>query len=608
MSLKYARPEDLPSYPVLGIDASSSASAAANLANTNQKPFEHWKPDASASASKAAMLAKDYKMAPMWQPELSAAGSKAALLAHRDGPKLNLWHPEASAEGNSAANLAMRQKHLSPQLDYGYTDDGHKRALMAATGALDRSRSAASTPPSAVHPAYPDSANSATNALNAATVAHKPSMKKPNVDSDRINSDAMRAARVQNIGANVDRQIFTEHPTFNSDIEEKKHQAALRASAVSMAKQMYEQTEKKRRAAEAAELSGAMGSSAANAVHARNAASVSASTTPDIKTQALQYIHLQEAAQKLAQERLAKLDPDGVARYREHYGYSPDPPRSRMSLRGRARRRADSESTAPQHADDSSDDEFTSRRIRKQMSGLNNSVAEVDARKRAQDRASLLAAAERKVQAQMHTMDEKVFQDTGKVSPAMMEQWETKARARAAADSENRQRNFGKVNIGGGRFMDQSELDAIAQARLQPTLNEIGDTAEKKRAADEERRLDDEQKKRTIMSEKEKEREVKAEQKRLRGESLVHPPARPATFTNPRPHQPKKRPQQKPTAPKKRLLTRLAKLKKRLPRRKNSADSRKLKRTPQRELLFRLPIMRNCNVNWNMAAPPPRLL
>ena len=124
----------------MGINANSAGSAA-TLADANKKPFEHWKPDASAGASAAAMKAKDYTMAPLWKPELSAAGSKAALLAHRDGGKLNLWMPSPTAEGHSAATQAMANKGLSPQIDYGYTADGRNKALLAATGALGRSRS-----------------------------------------------------------------------------------------------------------------------------------------------------------------------------------------------------------------------------------------------------------------------------------------------------------------------------------------------------------------------------------------------------------------------------------------------------------------------------------
>lgn len=459
------------------------------------------------------MLAKDYKMDPLWKPELSAAGSKAALLAHKAGPNLNLWMPEASAEGNSAAGIAMK-KNLSPQLDYGYTEDGRKRALVAATGAVNRSKSNAANPPVVANPAYPDSKNSAHNALNAATVAHRPSVKNPEKDSNRYDSDAMRAARVQNLGSNVPRETWGSDAPF-LHAEDKKHDAALRASAVSMAKVMYTNAEKRRKEDEAALASGGMGLSAATSSHAN--APAPSGPAPDIKSQALQYIHLQEAAQRLANERLAKMDPDGAARYRAHYGYEADQPRSRLSLRGRGRRRADSEA---QNADESSDDEMQARRIRNQMSGLNKSVAENDADKQKKDRAALLAAAERKVHAQMHNMDEKVFQETGKVSPAMMEEWEAKARARAAADSEVRQKNFGKVNIGGGRYMDQSELEAIAQSRLQPTLDEISQTAEKKRARDEELRLEQDEKRRTETSQKQRDREVKYEQQKLRGKRM----------------------------------------------------------------------------------------
>ncbi|KAH0369122.1 hypothetical protein KCU65_g3521, partial [Aureobasidium melanogenum] len=514
-SLKYASPQDLPSYPVVGIDTTSSAHSAANLANSGHKQFEHWKPDPSKNAGIAAMTAKDYKMAPLWKPELSSAGSKAALLAHKDGPKLNLWQPEASAEGNSAAGLAMSKGNLGPKLDYGYTEDGHKKALMAATGALGKSQSTR-TPP-VEHPKYPDSANSAYNALNAATMANRPSSKSPiPQDSNNVDSNAMRAARVQNMGRNVQREMFGSAPPVDIEVEEKRKQAALRASAISMAKQMYDQSEQRRRDQEAAEVQERLGTSAATASHNR-APSVASTTQPDLRQQAVQYIHLQEAAQKLANERLAKMDPDGAARYRAHYGYEPQSPRSRLSLRNRTgRNRAESNSKpVQQNDDDSSDDEFRSRRIRNQMSSLNNSVAQQD-EKRNQDRAALLAAAEKRVQAQMHTMDEQVFQQTGQVTPAMMEGWEAKARARATAQSEDRQRNFGKVNIGGGKYMDQSELDAIAQSRLKPTLDEIHDNAEKMRARDEEIRLDQEERRRTMMSEKEREKEVKAETKRLK--------------------------------------------------------------------------------------------
>lgn len=516
MSLKYAQPEDLPAYPVVGINTNNSANAAANLAHGNHKQFEHWKPELSSNAGKAAYLAKDYKMAPLWQPELSSAGSKAALLAARDGGKVDLWMPEPSAEGNSAAAQALKNKNLGPKIDYGYTADGRSRALMAATGALNRSRSG--SVPAPPPPNYPDSVKSASNALNAATVAHRPSMKQSNPPA---SSAALEASRITHIGNNVPREMWTDHPILEADVKEKQHNAALHASAVSFAKQMYNVQKKLEDQQQQGSGQGLQNAAAIN-VHQRNQSNTPA---PDIKQQAMQYIHLQEAANKLAQERLAKLDPDGDARFRAHWGFE-DAPRNpnRMSIRGRTtRRRASSEGqgSIPMLDSDGDDDQLTSRRIRNQMSRFNKQVEDLDAKKRKDDRASLLAAAERKVHAQMHKMDEEVFAETGKVSPAMMEEWEAKARAKAQKDSELRTVNHGKTHIGGGKYMDKSEIEAIAAARLKPTLDEISDTAEKKRARDEEIRLDNERKRQEALREHDQEVDRKAVMKRTRGEHTI---------------------------------------------------------------------------------------
>jgi len=151
------------------------------------------------------------------------------------------------------------------------------------------------------------------------------------------------------------------------------------------------------------------------------------------------------------------------------------------------------------------------------MSQLNRNLAQVDAKKQ-QDRRALLAAAERKVQAQMLGMDEKIFNETGKMSPAMIEEWDAKARAKAAENSETRMTNHGKVNIGGGRFVDQSDVDAVAAARIQPTLDEIALKVEKQKAREEEERLDREEEKRQAQIERERAAEIKAEEKRFREE------------------------------------------------------------------------------------------
>lgn len=454
------------------------------------------------------MLAKDYKMKELWHPEMSAAGSKAALLAHKDGAKLDFWQPSASADGHSAAVLAMRNKGLSPEIDYGYTPDGRSRALLAATTSVSQGRNRAGSTPAHAPQTYPDSHKAGPNALVAASVSHRASTKSA---PDGWNSEANQQARITHIGNHMAPEMFGSAPPVEIELEEKRHQAALRASTVSMAKQMYEYQNRT--------VLGSDGSGGAASAHAR---APSSSGPLDVKQEALRYIHLQDAAHKLAQERLAKVDKElDNQRYREYYGYGNEQNQkksSRLSMRARNRNRASSDGDA-----DDSDDEAQARRIRSQMSQLNSGVSSVDDKKRQDDRARLMAAAEKRVHTQMHTMDEKVFADTGKVPPAMMEEWAQKARKRAQDDKDLQAQHPGMTHIGGGKFIEQSEIEAIAQARLKPTLDQITEDAEKKRARDEELRLEKEENEKSKREEKQKHREEKEESKRVKRELCFEP-------------------------------------------------------------------------------------
>lgn len=426
-------------------------------------------------------------MGELWHPEQSRQGSKAAALAAKEGANVKIWKPGSTEYGHSAAVQAVRASEgLSPQVDYGYTAEGRKRSLRASKVAMSGGRKRADSSP-ALPPAYPDSINAGHNALQAATSAHGPHV--PAFErgiADEELPPSLRASRIHNIAGHVPREMFGSHPPLAIEMEEKRRQEALHSAAVSMAKQMY-QIQQKRISSAAGGNPGAGTSS--NTMRTNN---------------------LEEAAKKLAAERLAKLH-DEHAAYREYYGTSP--PTHRLSLRGKGRRRA---SSMDQTADD--DDEAQSRRIRAEMSIFNKNVAEVDTKKRQKDREALLAAAQRNVRASMHNLDEKVFAETGRVPPSIMQEWETKAKAAAEADSKARMANYGKVNIGGGKFVDQGEVNAVASRNVQPVLDEINDKAELHRAKEEEARLDREQAKRQAQEEKARQKELKMELKKVKGE------------------------------------------------------------------------------------------
>ena len=509
--MKHAGPRDLPSFPIVGLANTESASgAAASLANANQKDIEIWQPGEIPAAEKAAKLAKDYKPDPLWQPQLSAAGSKAALLANKKGGDVDIWRPHEypGDAGHSAAEQAMRKKGLSPHVDRGVDKDGEKRAMMAATQSMASGRKRAGSTPMVANPAYPDSANSATNALKAATSVSRNGKAQPTTAASTVAPMDMTRIHNQSI-TNMRREMYTANPPVAPEIEEKNKQTTLRASAVAMAKQMYDLQQKQ--IAEAADLGRSDSRYAASNVHNRPQSTISS----DDGKSAPQYANLQEAAQKLAAERLAKLH-DEHASYRSYYG-TQQASQKRLSIRGRPRRRASSD------GDLGDDDEERARQIRNQMSLFTGKLDQVDNKKRQKDRESLMAVAQRNVRASMTGMDQKVYNETGKISPAMMEEWEAKAKAKAQAESETRMVNHGRVNIGGGKFLDQSEIDAIAAAKVQPTLDEITTKAEKDRARDEELRqmqLERERIEREKnMDNRTRSNQTKEEWKRFRGTS-----------------------------------------------------------------------------------------
>ncbi|KAI4278519.1 MAG: hypothetical protein LQ337_000948 [Flavoplaca oasis] len=506
-SIKYAKSRDLPSFPTVGLEhGEAGAGAAASLATAKHKEFELWKPTASEPANRAAMLAKDYKPAPLWHPEQSPAGSKAADIAAKDGAHVDVWLPKSTAAGNSAAGQAMRA-NISPQVFGGVTTDDNRKALMAATGAMTGNRRRAGSTPIAPSN-YPDAANSAANALKAATSVSRSAGRAQQFNPPTPVSSSIDAARIHNAAVtNLSKEMYTANPPVAPEVEEKRKQEGLRAAAISMAKQMYDIQQ--RAIDDAADDGKGDSHYAANSVHNRQPSV--ASNDPKAVPQ---YVNLQEAAQKLAAERLSKLH-DEHAAYRNYYGAA-QPVQKRLSIRGRPRRRASSDG-GTQNAD-----EERSKAIRTQMTLFKDEVAQVDAKKRQQDRDALMAAAQRNVRASMTGMDERVFNETGKASPGMTEEWEAKAKARAKADSDARMVNHGRVNIGGGKYLDQSEVDAIAAGRVQPTLDEITEKAEKQRARDEELRQQQLERERIaaekVADQKERDLKTKVEWKRFRGE------------------------------------------------------------------------------------------
>ncbi|KAM0251003.1 hypothetical protein ACHAP5_001883 [Fusarium lateritium] len=484
--LKYADPRDLPSYPSSGLRPDgAAASAAASLGWSNQKPIELWKPDKTSSASAAAVLAKNYKMAPTWEPASNSAGHKAALLAVGSAnAALNRTPSQQKSHegwGNSAATQAFNTNRTNSMRQAGpKTSDTSlqgQKSLAAAKGAMLTTRRRAKSTPSApdTGATLPAQSNTRPDALSGAALAHKASLraKTPTGNAGAVPVTTMT------------RNMFTSNPPVKPEVDERQNNEQLHASAVAMARKMY--TQQQKLIDEAKEN------------HGRDADAA----------QPKSYVNLQDAAYKQAQERLAKLEQEHQKNrdYQSYYGNESTPKR-RFTLTSKLRRRSSSDGDIA--------DQQQSERIRQQMSLFSNKLTEVDQKKRQDDRNALLAAAQRNVKARLQGMDEKVYNETGQVNPTLMSEWELKAHQVANASHDTRNQNKGKIDIGGGRFMDPHDIDAIAARRMQPLLDDINEKAEIERERLATLKMEEEARKAEQEKQKARDREIKEITKKLK--------------------------------------------------------------------------------------------
>jgi hypothetical protein len=426
-------------------------------------------------------------MAATWTPSPSAHGAQAAALAHNAAKSTSSTRPTPTDHGHSAANLAFKASRTALATDNARSKTlNHQRSLMAARGAMT-GRPRANTAP-LLQESYPDQANAAANALKAATVAHRPK----------------RSATESRVGAgphtNMSRQMFTSHPPVKPEAKDPSREEQLHASAVLMAKRMYNQQQRLTEQTKKAHAS-----YPATPRRTRSSSSLSSDEVAP-----MQFTTLQDAAYKLAQERLSKLHEANLRNreYQEYYGQAR--PQRKFLLKGMLRMRSSSESDAFQ-------DRKRSQHIRSQMSMFSSKLSEIDGKKRQQDRDALLAAAQRNVQARLKGMDEKISQETGMIGPSHQTNWEAKAQIVAQSRSDSRMNKHGKVDIGAGKYMGQEEIDAIAAQRVQPTLDEINEKAEKEHARQAELRLEAEAKREAREKERAREREVAGIAKKLKG-------------------------------------------------------------------------------------------
>lgn len=501
----------------------ANASAAASLAHANRKTTAPWRPaERQPYAEKAAAFVRSYQTSGVQETSSAAATKtphpdvyKAALLAAQDRV-YSTSSQGGAATGGVATGTAATTSTSEPRYDQAAFEhamssarrDSRERrssttaqinpgALTAATGAVvsGRRRRTESAPTNMFHP-------DAAYALTAATISHRASQVDPR---DNVLTDidpGLEASRIHHI-AQANAQMYTATPPIEIEVEEQKHKDTLRAAAISMAKDMYATT------AARDERDGSIdyaSSAAQNRLSHRYSQSQFSWLPGDEYNMVQRSPNLHEAAQKIANEKLARMQQNELQNKQQYYGVSSPKP-SRQTFTRRLTRRTSSEGDA------SKMDWETSEQIRHQMSSLQTRLHQID-EKKSRDRADLMEIARKNVHAAIHDMDEKVYASTGKPSPNMQREWEEKAHERALQDSEARMTGFGRVSVGGQKYMDQSEVDAIARSRIQPTLDEISIRVEEQKAREVEERLEQERQQRLQELDRERERDIQAEEKK----------------------------------------------------------------------------------------------
>lgn len=429
----------------------------------------------AAGASAALLAHRDHRPVEIWRPNSIAAAGAAASLAHSNPKSVNIWEPAPSEPAGKAALHALED----PSFPQPYTmPESFKRwSLSGAIGAMQsskekRRRSGSSPMPLTIRQET-EAASAGNSALTAATIAHMP--------------PPIRRLSVAT-GADPTSEYVAESKVLNAGRvpqQDKRKSDVLRAATISMSKSSRRTTlpDVPR--------------------HDHSAQSVPATTPPSRRFNS----NIQEAARKVATERLAKI------------GYDTDRTLSASPLGAQAAQTSINRSHTVPNA--GSSDIGQARNTDAEMALLRGDIARADAKKRGENAVLLMSVAQRNAQAKLSGIDKQVADSRGL---ARREDWEPRATQIAQAEAEKRTENHGKISIGGGAYMAPEEIDAIAQRNVQPLLEDINRRAnaekariDSERARELEEHLDIEESRRVQALNQARERETREDIRRARG-------------------------------------------------------------------------------------------
>lgn len=403
--------------------------------------------------------------------QLSSLSSKAAYLAARDRSAASAGsryvdRTEISPVGRivAARTGGIREETPERQNDRG--------AMLAAYEAIGRGKRAESAPPA------PEERD-LSYAVNAATKVQKMTGGiQPEIEDEPRG--VWDANKVHNVAlANAQRDLHGGMPPA-SVLEEQRKQRFIHDAAVNIAQRIVEKSPP-----------------------GTPIGHLSRGGLPRIdEGRTLRQTNLDRKATRLARQRIAQMDDQGRA-FREYYepGVPPKPQRQSILMRRASVASADSEQV----------DKERSWKIETQMTELQRRVAKVDDQKRRQDHAELLARAQSNAFNAIHGIDHEIYENTGRASQALVDEWAEHARML----NEDAKGNM-FVPIGGGKYIGKDEVEEIARARLKPGMGEIAREEQSEEALEVEAHLDEEHRRYWAELDKEREADLKKEEQRAK--------------------------------------------------------------------------------------------
>ena len=482
-------------YEVPEHELSKNASTAALQAHNKPVQIESHVHQMSASASSAALLAhKEPVNTDIPVHQMSANAGKAALLAANDHEEYTIPDHELSASAGKAALLAHRESRSGAPAPNASSAAGAANALKAATQAHHDP---------AMRPTKPEDlqAKGAANALKAATQAHREQPAPFKYVHPADDPEVGKLARANAERYLADMEYRTPHQDTVTYAAMSYNNAKLRGSQsvnYGASEDAYKSAGLANQSRSSTSLAAPIDTTKTNRARASTSTSAATGGPADLMALARKNVDAQMAAKGLTrtESQATVRTVNTAANTGANLAFKEGQGRAIESERQRE----------------------ISREERDITERINREMAKFDQQRKrnensTQVQSALMEAAKRNARLSLAQMDaSRPYAAPNLREVAKMEDLLNEDRLKA-----HRENNSAQVDLGGGHYMSQADIEAVAARRIQPVFDEMDEhvaTINRQKAELQARKEVEEARKAAEKAEKKKENELRKERER----------------------------------------------------------------------------------------------